>query len=362
MTILKAIAIVCFITRRSRDTMKIYLAGDSIVQDYRKEEFIAGWGQYLPCFFKDTPVINFAKGGRSTRLFINEGRFQRLFDVVEAGDYVLIEFCHNDDATKEYKTMFNRLTPLGPPDENGRYPVIPGVLSPKNELPQAYVDALMADPHIKDPKAVLKSVYDMLAAYPGDAYYPYSTDGSCGTYKWFLKQFADAARAAGANPVFVTAPARTVFDSNGHIKDGPGLHGGHRFAYIRAMKQLAAETEIPVLDLFTFSCRLFERIGPQKVHFLTSVKLGQNEGLWPEDFIAALEDPATVSEDTHFNKYGAYLMARALAGLIRDGIIEGGSAPDCRLAALSEALISDFDQVCERPPGKEVFNIASHSF
>ena len=59
--------------------MNIYLAGDSIVQNYTDEEFIAGWGQYLPYYVnKDARVINYAKGGRSSRLFINEGRFDEL--------------------------------------------------------------------------------------------------------------------------------------------------------------------------------------------------------------------------------------------------------------------------------------------
>lgn len=48
--------------------MNIYLAGDSIVQNYTEEEFIAGWGQFLPRFFKsDVNVFNYAKGGRSSR-------------------------------------------------------------------------------------------------------------------------------------------------------------------------------------------------------------------------------------------------------------------------------------------------------
>ena len=98
--------------------MNIYLAGDSIVQNYTDEEFIAGWGQYLPYYVnKDAKVINYAKGGRSSRLFINEGRFDELEKNIKAGDYLLIEFCHNDDATKEYKTMFNRLVELGEAEE-----------------------------------------------------------------------------------------------------------------------------------------------------------------------------------------------------------------------------------------------------
>ena len=97
--------------------MNVYLAGDSIVQDYTDEEFIAGWGQYLPYYIASgNNVINYAKGGRSSRLFINEGRFDELDRHIGKGDYLLIEFCHNDDASKGYKTMFNRLVELGEPN------------------------------------------------------------------------------------------------------------------------------------------------------------------------------------------------------------------------------------------------------
>ena len=51
----------------------LHLAGDSLVQGYRQEEFIAGWGQYLQWFFNSDKieVKNYAKGGRSSRSFIN---------------------------------------------------------------------------------------------------------------------------------------------------------------------------------------------------------------------------------------------------------------------------------------------------
>ena len=123
--------------------MNIYLAGDSIVQNYTEEEFIAGWGQFLPRFFKsDVNVFNYAKGGRSSRLFINEGRFEEIDRHIQSGDYLFIEFCHNDDDSKDYKSMFNRQTPLGVPDESGRFPVIAGVKMPKNYIPPEYIEAL----------------------------------------------------------------------------------------------------------------------------------------------------------------------------------------------------------------------------
>ena len=62
--------------------MNIYLAGDSIVQNYTEEEFIAGWGQFLPRFFKsDVNVFNYAKGGRSSRLLLMKEDLKRLTDI-----------------------------------------------------------------------------------------------------------------------------------------------------------------------------------------------------------------------------------------------------------------------------------------
>ena len=198
--------------------MNIYLAGDSIVQNYTEEEFIAGWGQFLPRFFKpDVNVFNYAKGGRSSRLFINEGRFEEIDRHIQSGDYLFIEFCHNDDDSKDYKSMFNRQTPLGVPDESGRFPVIAGVKMPKNYIPPEYIEALNNDDSITDKQAVLNSVLAINQSYPYDTYYPYSKDASMGSYKWFIKQFIDMARKHDAVPVLVTAPARTFFNDDGTI-------------------------------------------------------------------------------------------------------------------------------------------------
>ena len=299
--------------------MKIYLAGDSLVQDYTDEEFIAGWGQYLKQMAcNDCEVINMAKGGRSSRLFINEGRFDKINDNIQKGDYLLIEFCHNDDNSKEYRTMFNRLVSLGQPDSNGRYPLIPGELVDKTYIPKEYINALYADNNIKDKQAVIDSVLNMLSEYPHEKYYPYSSDGSKGTYKWFLKQYVDMAREHGAIPVIVAAVARTVFNDDGKLKDGAGLHGGNKFSYIRAAKQLAIECNVPLIDLFEASKALFEKIGQANIHYLMSIKKGINKGIWPDDFDIEMKKKDTISEDTHLNKYGAYLITKELVRLIME--------------------------------------------
>lgn len=324
--------------------MKIYLAGDSIVQDYKDEEFIAGWGQYLKFFFtKNTSIINHAKGGRSSRLFINEGRFDELFKNVSENDYVFIEFCHNDDASKDYKSMFNRTTELGIPDEDGIFPVIEGTSVTKDYLPKEYLDALYADNTVSDKQAVLDDISDMFSQYPSETYYPYSKNGSLGSFKWFLKQFIDMSHAKKATPILVTAPARTMFDNCGKIKDGPGLHGGSNFAYIRAVKQLAAETDTAIIDLFGYSKKLFESIGPEKIHYLTSIKVGQKTGIWPDDFNREYMNPESVSENTHFNKYGAFLLAKGIAENIMQSCDE-------RFSDLKKYLINDFSSVSEKMP------------
>ena len=184
--------------------------------------------------------------------------------------------------------------------------------------PPEYIDALRKDENVKDKQAVLDSVYKILESYPHDTYYPYSADGSKGTYLWFLKQFVDMAREKGAVPVFVTAPARTVYDANGNIKDGAGLHGGNNFAYIRAMKQLGEEAKVPVIDLFAYSCGLYKQIEKEKIHWITSIKKGCNKGIWPDDFNSEMQKKETVSEDTHFNKYGAMLITQGLVKLIKE--------------------------------------------
>lgn len=324
--------------------MDICLAGDSIVQNYTKDEFIAGWGQYLPNFFLPAVnVKNFAKGGRSSRLFINEGRFDNLYEHVNKGNYVFIEFCHNDDASKEYKTMFNRLVELGEPDENGRYPIIPGERMPKDYLPKEYLNALYADASITDKQAVIDSIYNMFAQYPKEKYYAYSKNGEKGSFKWFLKQFIDSAREKEAVPVLITAPARTVFDNMGHIMDGPGLHGGNSFCYIRAVRQLAEETNTPLIDLFEYSRALYENIGPNKIHYITSIKIGNNKGKWTDDFDTEVEKPQTVSENTHFNKYGAFLMAK--------GLVENIKASDNRqLDRLKNYIINNISEISELKP------------
>ena len=63
-----------------------------------------GWGMVLQHFFTDAvEVDNHAQNGRSTKSFINEGRWDKVLARIRPGDYVFIQFGHNDEKYKKEK-------------------------------------------------------------------------------------------------------------------------------------------------------------------------------------------------------------------------------------------------------------------
>lgn len=83
----------------AKDPITVYLAGDSTCAnkqaDKRPE---TGWGEMLGAHFQDgkVKIDNRALNGRSTRSFIAEGHWQKLIDSLKKGDYVFMQFGHND--------------------------------------------------------------------------------------------------------------------------------------------------------------------------------------------------------------------------------------------------------------------------
>jgi len=73
---------------------------DSLTGEMSPEVFLErGWGQMLPDFFTDDVIVrNIAKNGRSTRTFISEGWWEQIISNVQKGDFVIIQFGHNDSS------------------------------------------------------------------------------------------------------------------------------------------------------------------------------------------------------------------------------------------------------------------------
>ena len=81
----------------------IFMIGDSTManKSLKDGNLERGWGMVLSCYFDDPVVIeNHAVNGRSTKSFIDEGRWQKVLDRIKPGDYVVIQFGHNDEKPK----------------------------------------------------------------------------------------------------------------------------------------------------------------------------------------------------------------------------------------------------------------------
>lgn len=89
--------------RLKNSQFRIYLAGDSTVENVLPEQGNKmGWGQVISEFFTDDVLfMNEAKGGRSSKSFIEEGRLNKILEVIEKGDYLFIQFGHNDQKVDE---------------------------------------------------------------------------------------------------------------------------------------------------------------------------------------------------------------------------------------------------------------------
>jgi lysophospholipase L1-like esterase len=78
--------------------LHIFMIGDSTMADKDpKADPERGWGQALQSLFNDTvKVSNHAVNGRSSKSFLDEGRWQVILNSLKSGDYVIIQFGHND--------------------------------------------------------------------------------------------------------------------------------------------------------------------------------------------------------------------------------------------------------------------------
>ena len=206
----------------------VYLVGDSTVVDQDKEPW-AAWGQMLPLFVTDkVSIANHAESGETIKSFLGERRWPKLLTTLKPGDYVLIQFAHNDQKAG------------------------PGFVS----IPE---------------------------------------------YKDLMKKFIAEAKAKGATTILVTSMNRRNFDANGKIQMTLG-------DYPLATRDVAAELHLGLIDLNAMSKTLFEAMGPDGtlkafVHYPAGTFPGQDTEL---------------KDDTHFNSYGAYELARAIVQSIRD--------------------------------------------
>jgi lysophospholipase L1-like esterase len=121
LTALLCIGLLAIVLTSGKDKhVKIFLIGDSTMADKTPIEGNPerGWGMVLPSYFNENVEIeNHARNGRSTRTFINEGRWDFVLNRISKGDYVVIQFGHNDEVKEkksyttpeDFKANFERM-------------------------------------------------------------------------------------------------------------------------------------------------------------------------------------------------------------------------------------------------------------
>ena len=97
-------ALMLLVSARPNQVTTLFVIGDSTAanKDISGGKQERGWGMALQCFFDPDyiRVDNHAMNGRSSKSFIDEGRWQKVLEKIQPGDYVIIQFGHNDEKPK----------------------------------------------------------------------------------------------------------------------------------------------------------------------------------------------------------------------------------------------------------------------
>lgn len=225
---LTAIILMAFTLQQKH--IKVYLAGDSTMANKEVKTYPeTGWGMPFDAFFDTSVTVdNRAKNGRSTKSFITEGLWQSITGSLNAGDYVLIQFGHNDE--------------------------VPTKASATTET----------------------------------------------QFKANLLRFVTETRSKQAIPVLITPVARRKFDAAGKLEDT------HK-VYAAIVRQLAAEQNVPLIDLDKESQALLQKTGIENSKMLFNyLSPGENPNY-----------PEGRADDTHFSELGARKMAEIVLADIK---------------------------------------------
>jgi rhamnogalacturonan acetylesterase len=191
----------------------LYIIGDSTVKngDGKKENQLQGWGSFIADLFDTTKleIRNHAIGGRSSRTFITDGRWDKILKDLKKGDFVLMQFGHNDD---------------WPLDDTARARgTIKGI---GNESKEIY------NP-IKKQKEVVYS------------------------YGWYMKKYVNETKEKGAIPIICSPVPRHNW------KDGKVVRNNETYGLWA--KQVALQTESYFIDLNSIIAAEYERLDSVKV-------------------------------------------------------------------------------------------------
>jgi lysophospholipase L1-like esterase len=206
----------------------IHMLGDSTMTAYTEDRRPQmGWGEAMPQFFDaGVKVENWALGGRSSRSFYYEAtRWPAILPTIAAGDYVIIQFAHNDQKSGGDYAQFGTYAFCSDGTTDG--------------------EACAGRPDKVDP----------------------SVDISEHSYYQFLKKYVQQVRARGATPILMSPIVRKYFSGTTITPQGQhnvGITGSETYArgdYVAAMKAVATRYSVPFVDITAETKKIVESYG-----------------------------------------------------------------------------------------------------
>jgi rhamnogalacturonan acetylesterase len=187
----------------------LYIIGDSTVRNTNKPQ--AGWGSYIGELLDTTKieVSNQAMAGRSTRTFIKEGRWDKVLATLQPGDFVIMQFGHNEGSVPDTSRA-------------GYRGVLRGTGEETKEL--TWRDGKVEVVH---------------------------------TYGWYLRKFVQETKAKGATPIIASMIPRNQW------QDGKVLRAQDTFG--KWAREVAQSEGVYFVDLNQITADKYDQMGPDKV-------------------------------------------------------------------------------------------------
>lgn len=194
----------CYNVKREAGKPVVFFTGDSTVKNMDKEDDgMWGWASQAQTVFDESKItlVNAARAGRSTRTFIKEGLWEKVYNSLQPGDFVTIEFGHND------------ICPIA--DKKAR-----GVIASTKDTCHVY----------KLENGTYELVY---------------------SFGWYLKKMIDDTREKGATPILVSLTPRNEWPG-GKVERRDGSYG-------KWYREVVEETGVEFVDLHNISADFLDK-------------------------------------------------------------------------------------------------------
>ena len=242
---------------RSNGKPVVFFTGDSTVKNFDKEEDgMWGWASQAATVFDESKItlVNAARAGRSTRSFIREGLWDKVYNSLQPGDFVTIQFGHND------------ICPITDAKARG---VIPGS---KDTLHVYHLD---------------NDTYEVVYSFG-----------------WYLKKMIDDVREKGATPILVSLTPRNEWP-NGKIERRDDSYG-------KGYREVAEETGVEFVDMHNLSADFLD-----KKFAVSKLPADKEKAKAKIEKIKNKTGLYFKKDHTHASKLGAQMNAQSMAKGLR---------------------------------------------